>query len=82
MTGLNYIFTVIYTLEFVIKLVAFKRDYFKEGWNVFDFVIVISAWMGIIALEVFHIDVGAISTIIRSFRIARIIKIIRRMKEL
>ena len=73
---------MIYTCEFVIKLIALRRDYFKDGWNVFDFMIVISAWMGIIALQVFQIDIGAVSTIIRSFRIARIIKIIRRMKEL
>ena len=82
LTWLNYLFTLIYTFECVIKLLAFRGDYFKEGWNVFDFLIVISAWTGVIALQVFHVDVGAVSTIIRSFRIARIIKIIRRMKEL
>ena len=79
---MNYLFTVIYTAEFVIKLIAFRKDYFKEGWNVFDFTIVISAWLGVIALEVFKINVGPVSTIIRSFRIARIIKIIRQFKEL
>ena len=64
------------------KLIALRADYFLEGWNVFDFIIVLSAWMGIIALQIFNIDVGAVSTIIRSFRIARIIKIIKRLKEL
>ena len=76
------IFTGIYTLEFIIKLLALGRDYFDDGWNIFDFMIVVSAWMGIIALQIFNIDVGAVSTIIRSFRIARIIKIIKRLKEL
>ena len=79
---LNLFFTFIYTLEFVIKLLALGRDYFNDGWNIFDFTIVVSAWMGIIALQIFNIDVGAVSTIIRSFRIARIIKIIKRLKEL
>ena len=53
LTVLNYVFTVIYTVEFIVKVIAFKADYFKEGWNVFDFSIVISAWMGVIALQVF-----------------------------
>ena len=53
LTVLNYLFTVIYTLEFLTKLIAFGGDYFKEGWNLFDFSIVVSAWMGIIALQVF-----------------------------
>ena len=66
----------------MIKLVALGGAYFNEGWNVFDFIIVVSAWAGIIALQIFNIDVGAVSTIIRSFRIARIIKIIKRLKEL
>ena len=66
----------------MIKLFALGRDYFDDGWNIFDFTIVVSAWMGIIALQIFNIDVGAVSTIIRSFRIARIIKIIKRLKEL
>ena len=82
LNNFNLLFTLIYTLEFVIKLFALRADYFLEGWNVFDFIIVLSAWMGIIALQIFNIDVGAVSTIIRSFRIARIIKIIKRLKEL
>ena len=45
----NYFFTLIYTLEFIIKLIAFKRDYFENGWNIFDFLIVVSAWFGIVA---------------------------------
>ena len=47
---LNYIFTLIYTVESIIKITAFKRDYFTDGWNMFDFIIVVSAWSGIIAL--------------------------------
>ena len=47
---LNYIFTVIYTVECAIKITAFRRDYLSDGWNIFDFIIVLSAWSGIIAL--------------------------------
>ena len=53
LTWLNYLFTLIYTFEAVIRIAAQRRAYFDEGWNVFDFMIVLSAWMGIIALQVF-----------------------------
>ena len=79
---LNYILTVIYTLEMIIKIVGFGKAYFLEGWNIFDFTIVVSAWSGIILLELFNIDVGSISTIIRSFRIARVLKLIKTAKNL
>ena len=78
----NYFFTLIYTLEFIIKLIAFKKDYFYDGWNIFDFLIVVSAWFGIVATRIFGVDVGPISTVVRSFRISRILKIIKRLKEL
>ena len=79
---LNYIFTVIYTFEMIIKMVGFGKSYFEDGWCVFDFLIVMSAWAGIILLQVFNIDVGSISTIIRSFRIARVLKLIKTAKNL
>ena len=79
---LNYIFTGIYTVEMVIKMIAFGKAYFHDGWSVFDFLIVVSAWLGILLLQVFNIDVGSISTIIRSFRIARVLKLIKAAKNL
>ena len=79
---LNYFFTLIYTAECVIKITAMRADYFHDGWNVFDFIIVLSAWSGIIALEVFSIDIGPVTTVIRAFRISRIIKIIGKLPGL
>ena len=38
----NYFFTVVFTLEAIIKMYALTPyGYFTEGWNIFDFVIVI-----------------------------------------
>ena len=42
------VFTGIYTVEAIIKIVAFGKAYFKDGWCIFDFFIVIVAWLGII----------------------------------
>ena len=79
---LNYVFTGIYTLEMIVKMTALGKTYFKDGWCIFDFLIVISAWLGILLLEIFKIDVGSITTIIRSFRIARVLKLIKKAKTL
>ena len=79
---LNYIFTVIYTIEMVVKMIAFGKGYFKDSWCIFDFMIVVSAWIGIFLFRVFSIDVGSITTIIRSFRIARVLKLIKTAKNL
>ena len=37
----NLIFVSIYTMECFMKLIALRWYYFKEPWNVFDFVIVV-----------------------------------------
>ena len=50
--------------------------------TIFDFIIVLSAWSGVVALQVFKIDVGPVTTIVRSFRISRIFKIIGKLPAL
>lgn len=38
---INYIFLTIFTVEAIIKIIALKKDYFKDTWNKFDFTIVV-----------------------------------------
>ena len=38
----NYIFAVLYFVEMLLKLVAYGRYYFVDGWNVFDFCLVLA----------------------------------------
>ena len=41
---MNLVFTVFFTFEFTVKLAGFGfREYFKDPWNTFDFVIVIGS---------------------------------------
>lgn len=79
---LNYAFTTIYTLEAIIKIVALGRDYFKDSWCIFDFSIVITAWLAIVLEQFFTFDLGPISTIFRAFRIARVLRLIKSAKNL
>ncbi len=45
---INYFFTAVFTIEAVLKILAHGISYFKEGWNVFDFLIVIVSYITII----------------------------------
>ena len=38
---LNLIFTGIFTAEAILKIYALRKYYFYDGWNVFDFIIVV-----------------------------------------
>uniref|UniRef100_A0A452H6Z8 Voltage-dependent L-type calcium channel subunit alpha n=1 Tax=Gopherus agassizii TaxID=38772 RepID=A0A452H6Z8_9SAUR len=55
--NLNVAFTILFTLEMFLKLMAFKaKGYFGDPWNVFDFLIVIGSIIDVILSE---IDVSA-----------------------
>ena len=42
----NFVFTGIFVLEAIVKIITLKMHYFKKAWNVFDFIIVISSLVG------------------------------------
>ena len=44
--NLNLGFIVIFTTECILKIFALRQYYFKEPWNVFDFVVVILSILG------------------------------------
>ena len=44
----NYIFTAIFIIEAVCKIIAFGRSYLKNAWNKFDFFVVISSIFDIV----------------------------------
>jgi Ion transport protein len=42
------VFVGIFTGEFVIKVIGYGERYFKDGWNIFDMIIVILTLLSII----------------------------------
>ena len=36
---INYVFIIIFLAEVIIKIVGLGKRYFREGWNIFDFLI-------------------------------------------
>uniref|UniRef100_Q02789-2 Isoform 2 of Voltage-dependent L-type calcium channel subunit alpha-1S n=1 Tax=Mus musculus TaxID=10090 RepID=Q02789-2 len=78
---LNVAFTIIFTLEMVLKLIAFKpRGYFGDPWNVFDFLIVIGSIIDVILSEIDDPDESAriSSAFFRLFRVMRLVKLLNR----
>jgi len=43
---INQIFITIFTFECAMKIIALRQYYFREPWNIFDFVVVISSILG------------------------------------
>ncbi|XP_075199105.1 voltage-dependent L-type calcium channel subunit alpha-1C [Anomaloglossus baeobatrachus] len=55
MNILNMVFTGLFTVEMILKLIAFKpKGYFSDPWNVFDFLIVIGSVVDVILSETNH----------------------------
>lgn len=75
----NYVFLVIFTVEAVIKIVAFRKLYFHSSWNIFDFTIVVITLI-ILGLNVFNVPIefGSGPTVLRALRIGRILRLIKR----
>ena len=75
---MNYIFMIIFTLEALIKLVALKRGYFSDSWNIFDFTIV-ALTLIMLGLKTTSINVqlGNGPMILRALRIGRILRLIK-----
>eukprot|EP00746_Dinoflagellata_sp_MGD_P076011 gnl/MRDRNA2_/MRDRNA2_30568_c0_seq2.p1 gnl/MRDRNA2_/MRDRNA2_30568_c0~~gnl/MRDRNA2_/MRDRNA2_30568_c0_seq2.p1 ORF type:complete len:819 (-),score=164.98 gnl/MRDRNA2_/MRDRNA2_30568_c0_seq2:81-2174(-) len=69
-----------------IKVVAWGKDYFKGGWNVFDFCL---TWLSILDVWVFSLLGGgpgmkafAVLRILRIFRVMRLLRMVKSLREL
>ncbi|RWS24738.1 voltage-gated sensitive sodium channel-like protein, partial [Leptotrombidium deliense] len=77
---LNLVFIGIFTVECLLKLFALRWYYFKEPWNIFDFVIVILSITGSILKEwVSRYFVSP--TMLRVIRVVKIGRVLRLVKS-
>ncbi|TSV94899.1 Voltage-dependent N-type calcium channel subunit alpha-1B [Bagarius yarrelli] len=73
---LNIVFTALFSLECVLKIIAFgPLNYLKDAWNVFDFVTVLGSITDIVATEINDRLINL--SFLRLFRAARLIKLLR-----
>lgn len=74
--GFNIGFTMVFLLECILKLLAFKpRNYFRDPWNIFDFIIVLGSIADIIIGEVYK-DNTIKFNFFRLFRALRLVKLL------
>ncbi|XP_035990015.1 voltage-dependent N-type calcium channel subunit alpha-1B-like isoform X2 [Fundulus heteroclitus] len=75
---LNVVFTTLFSLECVLKIIAFgPLNYLKDAWNVFDFVTVLGSITDILVTEIKTTDRLLNLSFLRLFRAARLIKLLR-----
>ncbi|KAM8915335.1 calcium channel, voltage-dependent, L type, alpha 1D subunit, a isoform 12-T12 [Spinachia spinachia] len=89
---LNMVFTAVFTVEMVLKLIAFKpRHYFADAWNTFDALIVVGSVVDIAITEVNPTETPVVDeqgntedsarisiTFFRLFRVMRLVKLLSR----
>ena len=70
---LDYVITAIFLFELLIRLLSEKRakDFFKNGWNIFDTAIVI-----ISLVPINNADLVVVGRMLRIFRIMRVVSFI------
>ncbi|MEF3312684.1 ion transporter [Paenibacillus sp. GYB004] len=71
--SLDLVFLMIFTVEVVLKIFADRTNYFKDGWNVFDFIVVAASLLFISSPFV---------SVLRILRVLRILKTISSIRSL
>ena len=77
---INYVFTGVFITEAIIKLLAFRKRYFTEVWNRFDFAIVVSSIVFTIAQTMTTFPLTSTAQVIRTLRIGRMFKLFSWLK--
>ncbi|NWI91108.1 SCN5A protein, partial [Pitta sordida] len=76
---INYFFVAVFTAECVLKMLALRQHYFRSGWNVFDFSVVIFSIVSFGVSEVFRSSFSP--TVLRTLRLVRIGRILRLVRK-
>ncbi|XP_044904828.1 voltage-dependent R-type calcium channel subunit alpha-1E isoform X2 [Felis catus] len=76
---LNIAFTMVFSLECVLKIIAFGfLNYFRDTWNIFDFITVIGSITEIILTDSKLVNTSGFNmSFLKLFRAARLIKLLR-----
>uniref|UniRef100_A0A0G4H9N8 Calcium-channel protein CCH1 n=1 Tax=Chromera velia CCMP2878 TaxID=1169474 RepID=A0A0G4H9N8_9ALVE len=77
----NFGFAMIFNFEAILKIFALQSRYFKDCWNIFDFVVVILTDASIViefaAQDAVGGSVSSIVPVVRAIRIVRVLRVIR-----
>ena len=73
---INTIFLVIFFVECAVKMFAFRRLFFTDNWNVFDFVIVAASSLATILHEHLGWESAGNVIILRLMRVMRVVRLV------
>ncbi|XP_026806613.1 sodium channel protein para-like isoform X1 [Rhopalosiphum maidis] len=76
---LNQIFIAIFSTECLLKIFALRYYYFKEPWNLFDFVVVILSLAGLVLSDLIS-KYFVSPTLLRVVRVAKVGRVLRLVK--
>jgi voltage-gated sodium channel len=71
LVGLNTLFYAVFVVELVLRFASYGRrpqDFFREGWNVFDFIVIGAAAIPVVREQ---------TQLLRLLRLARIVRLLR-----
>ena len=69
-------------MEAIFKLIVYEKSYFKETWNIFDFTVVVTTLASVIITANTKVNLKGATTVVRSFRVLRVFRLIKRAKSL
>jgi voltage-dependent calcium channel L type alpha-1D len=79
----GYAFAVVFNVECILKLIAMGKYYFWVSHNIFDFALIIGTDVGIFMSLVFpNLSIGPLATLLRAFRIGRVLNLLKEKKSL
>eukprot|EP00747_Dinoflagellata_sp_TGD_P072445 gnl/TRDRNA2_/TRDRNA2_157485_c2_seq1.p1 gnl/TRDRNA2_/TRDRNA2_157485_c2~~gnl/TRDRNA2_/TRDRNA2_157485_c2_seq1.p1 ORF type:complete len:682 (-),score=122.31 gnl/TRDRNA2_/TRDRNA2_157485_c2_seq1:81-2126(-) len=80
-TMCEHMFTFIFATEMVLKVFCLRLNYFKDAWNIADFIV---AWIAILDLWVLSMLISSAElskiTVIRLFRLMRLTRVMKVLK--
>uniref|UniRef100_A0A8D3DUN3 Sodium channel protein n=1 Tax=Scophthalmus maximus TaxID=52904 RepID=A0A8D3DUN3_SCOMX len=77
---INIVFICIFTGECLLKMISLRQYFFTNGWNIFDFIVVILSIIGMFLSDI--IEKYFVSpTLFRVIRLARIGRVLRLIKS-
>uniref|UniRef100_A0A7N8XBQ6 Sodium channel protein n=1 Tax=Mastacembelus armatus TaxID=205130 RepID=A0A7N8XBQ6_9TELE len=77
---INIVFICIFTGECLLKMISLRHYYFTNGWNVFDFIVVILSIIGMFLADLIQ-KYFVSPTLFRVIRLARIGRVLRLIKS-
>lgn len=80
--ALNHVFTVLYTIEFLLRISAMGCGYFKLKLNWIDFIIVVTSVLELYLLPAADVESPdmALVRLLRVMRLSRVLRIVRMLK--